>query len=138
MHKETFPFTYFGIPLFKDAPKKYFLHPIVDKILAQLTSWKGHTLSFARRIFLVNSVNTSIFIYSFMVYYWPRSLLDEMNVAIKNFVWIGSIISKKSVIVAWNKCCLPKEQGSLGTKNLVILNKAFLHKITQKFINSNS
>lgn len=83
----------------------------------------------AGRICLVNSVITSSLIHSFMVYKWPLRLIKYMEKAIRNFVWTGSVISKKLVVVPWNQCCSPKAEGGLGIKNLSLLNSALLHKL---------
>lgn len=60
--------SYLGIPLFRDKHKKIYLRPIANKILTQLLLWKGCTLSMVGRVCLINSIVTSMFIYSFMVY----------------------------------------------------------------------
>ena len=48
---------------------------IYSGVQAQLTQWKGITLSIPGRICLVNSVILSKMVYSFIVYRWPLTLL---------------------------------------------------------------
>ena len=134
----TLPFTYLGIPLFKGAPKKIHLRPIAHKIQSQLSSWKGNTLSMAGRGCLINSVITSMFIHSFMIYKWPKNLLADLNSKIRNFLWTGSIDKRKLITASWNDCCVPIKEGGLGIKNLSSLNKALLRKLTWKIMTSDS
>lgn len=96
-------------------------------------AWRGRVLSFVRRICFVNSMVTSSFVHSFMLYKWPKALLHFMNKAIRNYISSGSINDKKWVLVAWNSCCLHVKQWGLGIKNLVLFNKAFLSLLAWKF-----
>lgn len=87
--KSSFPFFYLGIPLLKGILSSAHLLPIADKIHPQLDSWQGKTLSFVGRICLLESVITSMFIHSFMIYKWPSSLISSLNKSTRNFflVW---------------------------------------------------
>lgn len=46
----------------------------------------------------------------------------------RNFFWSGDPLKKSSALIAWSQCCLPKDQGGLGLKNLFTLNRALLLK----------
>ncbi|PON64273.1 hypothetical protein PanWU01x14_125870 [Parasponia andersonii] len=61
-----------------------------------------------------------------------------MTKAIQNFIWSGSILQKKLVQVLWRKCCRPNEEGSLGFRDLSLLNKALLKKFTWRVITVDS
>ncbi|KAK2655778.1 hypothetical protein Ddye_008830 [Dipteronia dyeriana] len=74
----------------------------------------------------------------FPVYRWPSSLLKDLNAAIRNFFWIGSIDGRKSVQVARKSCYKPKDGGGLGVKDLGILNKAMLKKFTWRMLTEES
>lgn len=39
-----YPFTYLGIPLFAGCPKRVYLQPIADKIIAKFGNWIGHSV----------------------------------------------------------------------------------------------
>lgn len=82
----------------------------------------------AGRVCLVNSVITSSFIYTFMIYRWPISLIRYMEKRIRNFIWTGSIATKKLVSISWKKFCRPLK-GGLGIKSLRLLNEAMLAKL---------
>lgn len=61
-------FYYLEVPFFMGHPMIAHLRPLVDKILLQLNAWKGALLSFASRVSLINSMITSKFFNSFMIY----------------------------------------------------------------------
>lgn len=128
----SLPFTYLGVPLFKGRPFNTCLRSIADEVFAQFDNLKGRSLSFAGRACLINFVITLIFVHSFIVYKWPIDLFKHLNQAIRNFLWICSISSKKLFTVFWWICCtLIKDEG-LGFKDLVLLNQALLSKLAWK------
>ena len=48
-----------------------------------------------------------------------------------NFLWIGFVEKKKkkkSITLAWSKCCLPLKKRGSGVKNLSLKNKAFFYR----------
>jgi hypothetical protein len=89
------PFDYLGVPIFKGKPKKIHLQALTDKVKSKLASWKGHSLSLMGRVQLVQSVIHGMLLYSFKIYSWPRSLIKLLDSCIRNFVWSGSIDTKK-------------------------------------------
>ncbi|KAK2649697.1 hypothetical protein Ddye_017186 [Dipteronia dyeriana] len=90
------------------------------------------------RLCLIDSVITGSFLHSFQVYRWSSSLLKDLNAAIRDFFWTGSIDSRKSIQVAWKSCCRPKDGGGLSVKDLGILNKVMLKKFTLRMLNKES
>ncbi|KAK9911453.1 hypothetical protein M0R45_035362 [Rubus argutus] len=132
------PFTYLGVPIFKGRPKSNFFRAIADKVRCKLSSWNGHQLSKAARMQLISSVIQSLLIYSFQVYAWPNSLLIKVQRWTRNFFWTGDPLKKGATLIAWSHCCLPKEQGGLGLKNLFQLNKALLLKRCWDMMQSSS
>lgn len=120
---------YLGLPLIKGKPTFVHSLPIADKNRAQLNSWKGSTCSLANCVWLVDSVITSLFVHSFMIYRWPFGSLSSLNKSIWNFICMESNFQKRVAIVAWDKCCL---------KNLVSFNNASIAKLTWKIMSHNS
>ena len=72
------------------------------------------TLSLIGCLVLINSVILSSKIHSFMIYWWPSSLLKKLETAMRNFFWTGVIDVLKVVTVSWKNVCLTKECGRLG------------------------
>lgn len=123
------PFTYLSVPISNDKPRKCHLLHIVDRIKTKLASWKGKLLSFMGKLQLVQSIIHGMLIHSFMVYLWPMSLLKKLDAAIKNFVYMGNIDSKKLVTVSWKTICQPFAIGGLGICSMKRINQAAMLKL---------
>lgn len=108
------------------------IKPIADKILQYFDYWKGKTVSYMGQAYLIDSVITSSFVHSFMVYMWPTFLIKYMNSTIRNYLWSSSISSRMVMTVAWLECCLPKRNGVLGLKKLLAFNAALLSILAWK------
>lgn len=107
----TIPFTYLGIPLFKGKPKSIHFRPTVDRIQFKLSAWKGRLLTRMGRVQLVNAFISSMLTYSFHVYKWPLSLLNEVAKCMRNFIWSGKSDERKICTVAWSMVCKPRAEG---------------------------
>ena len=79
LRRGSLPFIYLGVPLFIGTPKRRWLQCIVDKILSNFDKWKGHTLSIAGHLALINSVIHGSFLHSFMVYKWPILMIRKLK-----------------------------------------------------------
>jgi len=99
-NKGSLPFNYLDVPIFKGKPKKAHLLPIADKTKANISAWKASLLSIAGRMMLVKSVIQSMLIHSISIYSWPKQLLNEIKVWIRNFIWSGDISKRKLVTVS--------------------------------------
>ena len=55
-----------------------------------------------------------------------------MEKAIRNFLWTGSIHCKKVILINWDTCCSPIDEGGIGLKRLFCLNKALLGRVAWK------
>ena len=126
MKAGNFPFTYLGVPIFVGAPKSRWLKTITDKVIAKMEAWKGHSLSISSHLTLIKSTIYGSLLYSFMIHKWPCALLKYMEWKIRNFLWTGSIASRKLVSVSWDKCCSLLDEGGIALKRLSYLNKALL------------
>lgn len=121
MAKGSLPYDYLEISLFKSRPKVRYLRSIADRILSLLEPHKSKLLYYAGSLCLINLVILSSFIHSFYFYHWPSSLIDSLSSSIQNFMWSRSICVLKEVIVAWEFCCLPKQDGGLGSTFAVLI-----------------
>ena len=54
---------------------------------------------------------------------WPRQMIAKLNGLIRNFIWTGSIASRKLITVPWSVCRHSRNEGGLGLKELSNLNK---------------
>ncbi|KAF6138646.1 hypothetical protein GIB67_032540 [Kingdonia uniflora] len=97
------PTTYLGIPLVQGRVTRTLFRPLVEKIKRRATGWAGSLLSLQGRALLVQSVLSSISIYSMGIYKWPASLIKEGERILCNFFWYGEPDSRKACVVAWDK-----------------------------------
>lgn len=124
------PFTYLGVPIFRGKPKAIHLSAIADEVIHKFTKWKGHTLSFAGRRCLINSVIASSLVHTMMVYKWPTTILKRVETAIRNYLWTGDTTKRGSFNVNWTRCCAPINEGGLGVRSIRLANSAFNCKLT--------
>jgi len=117
-------FTYLGVPIFNGKPKARHFQPIADKVKSKISAWKASLLSIAGKVQLVKSIIQSMLIHTITVYDWHVSLIKDLEKAIRNFIWSGSIDKRKLVVVAWKKICKPTDQGELRIRSLKKLNQA--------------
>ncbi|KAL8456445.1 hypothetical protein ACS0TY_034597 [Phlomoides rotata] len=132
----SLPFTYLGVSLFQGAPKATHLRSTADRIIAKFTGWKGSALSMAGRVCLANLVIVSSLVHSMMVYKWPRSLLQKIDMAMRNFIWTGSTGRKSICPVSWTNVCASREEGGLGIRSIRTAIEAFLQRLAWNIINS--
>ncbi|XP_057790991.1 uncharacterized protein LOC131008108 [Salvia miltiorrhiza] len=136
--KGSLPFNYLGVPIFSGRVKASFLRAIHDRIILKFARWKGMQLSMAGRICLVKSVIQSSITHSMMVYRWPRSLIKELDLKCRNFIWTGDVSKRPSCPVRWARVCAIKEEGGLGIRSFDIMNKSYLMKMAWNIIGGHS
>jgi hypothetical protein len=134
----SLPFLYLGVPIFKGKPKAIYFQPLMDKVKLKLASWKASLLSYAGKIQLVKSVIQSMLIYSITTYSWPVSLIKEVELYMRNFIWSGDLMVRKHVTVSWHKVCSPIDEGGLGIRSLSTINKASNLKLFWELLNSDN
>ncbi|XP_057803758.1 uncharacterized protein LOC131019091 [Salvia miltiorrhiza] len=132
--KGSLPFNYLGVPIFSGRVKASFLRAIHDRIILKVARWKGMQLSMAGRICLVKSVIQSSITHSMMVYRWPRSLIKDLDLKCRNFIWTGDVSKRPSCPVRWARVCAIKEEGGLGIRSFDFMNKSYLMKMAWNII----
>ncbi|KAE8735796.1 hypothetical protein F3Y22_tig00000329pilonHSYRG00012 [Hibiscus syriacus] len=105
-------FSYLGILLGADPRKVATCEPIVERFQAKLSGWKSRTLSFARRVTLINSI--------------------------RDFLWGRENGRRKISRVCWSRVCLPRNKGGAGAINLRAKNRALLAKWGWRYLNESS
>lgn len=130
----SFPFSYLGVPIFTGKLRVVHLRPVANKILEKFDRWSGNSLSLAGRVCLVNNVIASSLTHSMMVYKWPRQLLKEVDVAMRNFVWTGDKNKTKHGVMAWSRVCAPCKEGGLGVRSIRAANESYLYKLAWDII----
>ncbi|XP_042484235.1 uncharacterized protein LOC122064574 [Macadamia integrifolia] len=100
---------------------------VVEKKFKVLNGPRGvmtpaHSL-FADDIFIFGNASLS-----FAVYWWPNSLINTLERWMRNFVWTREVDNAKKIVINWDQCCKPKEEGGLGLRRLRDINKTMLCK----------
>ena len=81
------PFKYLGLQVGGNPRRAQFWDPVVDKIQARLSAWKGRRLSLAGRVCLVKSVLTSIPLFYLSVFKAPSSVCKRIFSIQRRFIW---------------------------------------------------
>ena len=101
---------------------------IKDQVGKKIAGWKGKLLSSARREILIKTVAQAIPTYTMSCFKLPESLCRELNAMMSSFWWGQKDKERKMAWVAWEKLCMPKEDGGMGFRDLRAFNLAFLAK----------
>lgn len=119
----SLPVRYLGIPLDSQKLKVSQFSALTDAINSYISSWKGHTLSYAGRLELIKSVIQGVASFWLQQVFLPVGVVDHITAICRRFLWGG-----KACPVAWEKVCRTIEEGGLGLKDLQTWNKALLAK----------
>jgi len=95
-----------------------FWEPVVEKVKARLSAWKGKCLSFAGRLCLIKSVLTSILLFYLSFYKAPKSVCDKISSIQRSFLWAWGKDRKHISWVRWENVCKSQEEGGLGVKDI--------------------
>jgi len=107
--------------------------PLIDRTDKYLGGWQSSLLNSMGRTVLVNAVLNSALIYICSAMLLPRGIIDVLDRKRRAFLWSGeSTTSGAQCLVAWEKACLPKEQGGLGIKDLRSFNQCLLLKLLHR------
>lgn len=91
---------------------------LVERVKNGIGDWRNKALSLAGRIQLINSVLSSMHVYWSSVFILPNSITLEIEKILRGFLWCNGEMKKGKAKVAWDKLCVPKEEGGLGIKSL--------------------
>jgi len=119
---------YFGLPIGGDSRKLSFWKPVIDRIVARLSSWNNKFLSFGGRLILLKSVLSSLPVYFLSFFKAPAGIISLIESIFKRFICGGLRIIKKIVWIKWDDICVPKEDGGLGVRRLREFNLSLLGK----------
>lgn len=128
---EAVPFKYLEIPL---STKKLTLlqwQPLIDKIIASISSWTAKKLFYAMRVQLVQLVLIGIQAYQSQIFPIPSKVLKAIDAYRRSYIWSSTNTNTKRTLVAWENMCLPLSAGGLNLINMSIWNKVAIAKTCQ-------
>lgn len=120
---------YLGAPMIHQRTSALSYKFVLDKMRKKLSGWKAHSLSFAGRITLAQSTLCNIPGYILQTAPIPAAVCDEAEKLCRDFIWGTTANSRKCHLIGWDIICKPKEEGGLGFRNLMVLNKAYMLKL---------
>ena len=131
----SMPFNYMGLPVGTTRPAVQEFLPMLNRIERQLMGINS-MLTYAGRLIIVNSVLSALPTFYMCTLKVPISVIEQVDKYIMHFLWDNGDINRKGgCLVAWDKACLPKNQGGLGIIDLRAQNTALLLKYLHKFYN---
>ena len=105
------PFKYLGLEVGGNPRKKLFWEPVITKLKARLSMWKGRFLSMAGRICLINSVISAIPLYYLSLFKAPESVCKSIISIQRRFLWGWEKVNKPIAWVRWKDVCSPREEA---------------------------
>ncbi|KAL0349405.1 UNVERIFIED_CONTAM: hypothetical protein Sangu_1168300 [Sesamum angustifolium] len=99
----------------------------LPKIDNRVKGWEGVQLSFAGRVQLIKSVLVSFEVYWDTAFILPKGIIKEMIKRLCTFLRKGTSSSGYPK-VAWEAVYRPIEEGGLGIKEILALNRALMSK----------
>ncbi|CAL9024262.1 unnamed protein product [Prunus brigantina] len=127
-----------GVPLVQGRVTKATYKGVLVKVQAKLAAWKSQLLSMAGRITLIQSVASSIPLYTMQTAKLPQALCEDLDKSSKSFLWESSENHHKTHLVKWDTVCLPKCLGGLGIKKASLMNQAMLSKASWRIVAGDS
>ncbi|KAL0285647.1 UNVERIFIED_CONTAM: Retrovirus-related Pol polyprotein from type-2 retrotransposable element R2DM, partial [Sesamum radiatum] len=121
------PLWYLGFPLLASRLTIADCKPILQKIDDRIRGWDGIMLSFAGRLQLIKSVLTALQVYWAMAFILPKSIIREIEKRLRSFLWKGSS-GVGYAKVSWQQACRPVEEGGLGLRDLLALNRGLMSR----------
>ncbi|KAL0292615.1 UNVERIFIED_CONTAM: Transposon TX1 uncharacterized protein [Sesamum calycinum] len=121
------PLRYLGLPLISARLSITDCQPLLQKIDSRIKGWEGVQISFAGRVQLIKSVLISFEVYWAMAFILPKGIIKEMIKRLRTFLWKGTSAYGYPK-VAWEAVCRPIDEGGLGIKDILALNRALMSK----------
>ncbi|KAL0277975.1 UNVERIFIED_CONTAM: Transposon TX1 uncharacterized protein [Sesamum radiatum] len=121
------PLRYLGLPLISARLSITDCQPLLQKIDSRIKGWEGVQISFAGRVQLIKSVLISFEVYWAMAFILPKGIIKEMIKRLRTFLWKGTS-DYGYPKVAWEAVCRPIDEGGLGIKDILALNRALMSK----------
>ena len=105
---------YLGVPLVSTSLRSSDCTILIERIISRAKSWSSRFLSYTGRIQLIKSVLFSIQVYWSSLFILPKKVIRKVESTLRSFLWKGSELVSTGAKVAWDRVCLPIEEGVWG------------------------
>ena len=113
---EELPFKYLGVPLSTKKMTVMQWYPLIEKIMARITSWTARKLSYAGRAQLVQTVLFGVQAYWAQLFLIPAKVIKVIDSMCRSYLWSGAGKITRKAFIAWEKVCRPKNVGDGADK----------------------
>jgi hypothetical protein len=116
------PLQILGDPSFHNKAEKEHLQPLIDRVCANLPTWKAALMTRAGRAVLGKTKMSAVPVHTAIataISPWVINMIDKRHRA---FLWKGTTaVSGGQCRLAWPRVCRPTALGSLGFPNLELM-----------------
>ena len=117
------PIRYLGLPLMSRKLKISEYSPLMLKLTARFQAWSAKALSFPGRLQLLKTVIFGTVNFWISAFILPKGCIKSIEALSARFLWSGSLDKRGIAKMSWKTVCLPKEEGGLGLRSLVVWNQ---------------
>jgi hypothetical protein len=104
--------------------KRGVFQPLEIRFMKRMTAWKEKDLSAADKETLIKSVAQALPNYIMSVFKLTGGLCEDLMKSIRAYWWGSEKGRRKVQWVPWSTMILPKCQGGMGFKDLILFNQA--------------
>lgn len=99
--------SYLGFPLFYERITNSFLRFVVKKVKARLQQWDARKLALFGKVTLPQPMLLTIPNYFMQIMITLKSICEEIEYIVRQFIWGHSRGSRKMTLVNWQFVCQP-------------------------------
>ncbi|XP_012070175.1 uncharacterized protein LOC105632409 [Jatropha curcas] len=120
---------YLGLPSFIGRKKTEVLAFIQERLWKLTQGWKHKFLSKAGKEVSIKSLALAIPVFAMGVFLLPTTMCDELQKLMNAFWWSLKSTNRKGMHwLSWERLCVPKIHGGMGSRHLYSFNLALLGK----------
>ncbi|XP_027124270.2 uncharacterized protein [Coffea arabica] len=125
---QPWPVKYLGVPLSLGRNKTVLFDGVIASVRAKLHHWSSRFLSAGGKLILIRHVLSSMPLYLLQVTKPPKGVFIRLGKLFNAFLWDGKD-GRRIHWSSWEKVCFPVEEGGLGFRSLLDLERAFAMKL---------
>ncbi|KAA3486702.1 reverse transcriptase [Gossypium australe] len=122
------PKKYLGLPMMVGRRKPWAFANFKDRFRKRVDGWSLRYLSMGGKEVFIKSILQAMPLYEMQCFLFPKKLCSQLENIMNRFWWANNKTKSGIHWSCWDALCLPKFDGGLGFKNLVLFNKALLAK----------
>ena len=112
---------YLGLPMYLGKKRTETFSFIKEKLKKKIEGWQGKLLSSAGKELLIRVVAQALPSYAMSCFLLPKEFCDSLHQLCAKFWWGSSPKKKKIHWLSWDRLCIPKEEGGMGSKIYMLI-----------------